>query len=117
MTDTNSVYIGGDFSNILHFGDSVSSIISSINSNEMEFDLTIYPNPATEQITISSEAIITEFTLYDLTGHIIMTKKLFTKEFILTTDVLKDGIYMISIKDNLQNNFTKKVLIQKDKKD
>ena len=70
--------------------------ITGINNyNNIEEETTVYPNPANNLITVKSEGNFT-FTLYDVTGKLILTRKCNTTERV---DVSKytSGMYFYQI--------------------
>ncbi len=60
-------------------------------------NLIIYPNPASDKITVSSEIKIKQINLIDLLGQQVLV--IFTDEFTVEVDVsyLHDGIYLIQV--------------------
>jgi hypothetical protein len=71
-----------------------------------EKPLSIYPNPATDQLKVefvTENAMVPEIRIFDLTGKMV---RLFDKEFILKSEVfradldisdLKSGIYFVKV--------------------
>ncbi len=79
----------------------------------------IYPNPASNNITVSFNSETTkdvEITIYDLTGRMVTTNNFKAQEG-LNTDVinvsnLSKGIYIVALKDD-NDLLTKKLIIDK----
>jgi aminopeptidase N len=70
--------------------------LSGINNyNHIEEETSVYPNPANNLITVKSESSFT-FTLYDITGKLVLTKKCNTAE---SMDVSKyaSGMYFYQV--------------------
>ncbi|PCI96237.1 MAG: hypothetical protein COB15_11125 [Flavobacteriales bacterium] len=57
--------------------------------------INIYPNPTSNQLTIDTELKLSEITIFDITGKIIMTTNGNTNTINVTA--LSDGIYFIKI--------------------
>ncbi|MDD4372763.1 MAG: PKD domain-containing protein [Bacteroidales bacterium] len=70
---------------------------SSINEAGKQ-NIKIYPLPASERINIESESAILQLILSDLNGRVISQNSPVAKSFTLETDMLKQGIYLLSIK-------------------
>jgi len=70
--------------------------LSGINTyNHIEAETSVYPNPANDMITVKSEGNFT-FTLYDVTGKLILTKKCDTVENI-DVSKLAAGMYFYQV--------------------
>lgn len=85
------------------------STITDITERLLHDNLSIYPNPTSNQLTIDTELKISEITIIDITGKIIIT----TKENVKTINVadLSNGIYFIKI-INEEGAITKKFVKQ-----
>jgi len=72
----------------------------------------IYPNPTGNEIFISSLFEDSNFTvtIYDITGKIILAKKIKTSGKSINIQNLKSGIYFVSIKDKTGNNSIKRII-------
>ncbi len=71
--------------------------------NRIEQDkIEIYPNPATNIITINSKLDFLELNLeiYDLSGKLIMNKMIFKDNLTININEIQSGIYMLKIKHN-----------------
>lgn len=62
----------------------------------------IFPNPATNQlnVTIDEELIGAQLNIYDITGSLVQTGKLETKNLSLNTSNFSCGVYLAEIKGN-----------------
>ena len=82
----------------------------SLSNNEIieENNLLIYPNPSASIINIKSSGNVTS-TIYDITGK----KVLYTKSKIIDISNLSKGIYLIKIKDEINNSIETKKIIKK----
>jgi hypothetical protein len=67
--------------------------------------LTIYPNPATDNISITLPENISQafFTLYDMQGKILIKQEVGNKETV-TVNNLASGIYIYSVRTDKQNH-------------
>lgn len=115
MTDTNSVYVVGDYANIIHYGDSVSTITSTSNPSPFaeEFKCEVFPNPAVNQITIKSNFKISTICIKDISGRTVYTKTCNTKELIANVSFLSEGIYFITQVSDEGRNCSSKLVIKK----
>jgi len=59
-------------------------------------DLLVYPNPASNTLTINSESNLLNLTIYDLTGRIVYSEEVLNQNK-LTVDIsgLTDGMYLL----------------------
>lgn len=91
MTDTNSVYVVGDYANIIHYGDSVSTITSTSNPSPFveEFKCEVFPMVG--QITIKSNFKISTICIKDISGRTVYTKTCNTKELIANVSFLSSN--------------------------
>lgn len=81
----------GDVGTIIHFIDAGGSSAGIANLNTVQ--LTIYPNPATSNLSIDTEAIIESISIYDVNGMIVQSET--TKEFSIET--LSTGLYILKV--------------------
>ena len=80
------------------------------------WDVDLYPNPATNQITIISkvESERLMISIKDLTGRSILNQNLKTIGFIANLDLdLINGAYLITLSNVNNEKITKKLLIAK----
>ncbi len=88
--------------------------VNSVGLLEKEVEsLSIYPNPATSQINITSNSSIKTVIIYNLTGKLI--KELTyennnLKDVSLAIDELAQGMYMVQIIDELDAKLTSKFI-------
>ncbi len=60
-------------------------------------DLTVFPNPAMDHVTISSEEVIREIRLYNLTGQTIKSVKPGAGEYQMNIGQLQSGMYLLQV--------------------
>lgn len=87
------------------------------SSNEQIFDNTenqvlIYPNPATNDVTIQSGSgnRLKEIKLYNSLGELVYTTKTYTEKHSIPIGQFPPGIYMLRLNDG--NQFSKKLIIE-----
>jgi len=68
-------------------------------------DIKVYPNPAHDYFTISTESEnIQSIFLYDLVGNIVLKADPNAKSFTISTTDLKKGIYVVMVKTKVGEN-------------
>jgi hypothetical protein len=73
---------------------------------------TIYPNPATNYLTISNEQeIINSIQLFDITGKEIIMQKPFAKDIKLNLNNITDGNYILKIKTENGTIYNTKIVV------
>ena len=75
--------------------DTTSTLVKSIAS-ELLPDVQIYPNPASEQITVEGRGI-TNIVLSDMTGKMVLDRKASSKKCLLDISGLAPGIYIAEV--------------------
>jgi len=84
-----------------------------INEHKETF-LSLYPNPASDIVTISSDAeSMAELKLFDIDGKQILQKSLKADQYILNVSMLKAGLYFIHVKDEKNRISSKQLLIMR----
>ncbi|MCG3167453.1 MAG: hypothetical protein POELPBGB_03245 [Bacteroidia bacterium] len=74
-------------------------------SEKEKGDLIIYPNPATNTLTIETETAKGIYQLQDITGKVLLSGSLTATKFTLDISALSKGIYLLSlIEDEQQVN-------------
>ena len=84
----------------------ISNTNLAIQENELKLKTSIYPNPASEKISIKSETAISKIELYDLSGKKLKESTL--KEMNIST--LPRGNYLLKISDKNGNTETQKLI-------
>ena len=93
---------------IVEIGDFAPKFTTTTNNDNVElFSFSVYPNPAKDQITISTNATNIKVNIFTLTGQKIITT---TSKTIETTTLAK-GCYIIEV--NSDNIIKRKKLIIK----
>jgi len=86
---------------------------SNVNELSKLFQISIYPNPVSSKLTVTSETTIKEIYIYDLVGKLIKQEDIVnqkTKGTEITIDELKSGIYIIEIIDIFDKKFASKFI-------
>lgn len=76
--------------------------VDAVDENDMS-NIYVYPNPASDFIIIENENFDQELLIYDMTGKIVLKKKLDSDENRIDVRSLENGTYIISLDDNLTN--------------
>jgi hypothetical protein len=111
---TNTAYIYFDY-NAPVVTNTTSVVISSpVGINDIASDeISIYPNPSHNFISISSKNVINEITVDDIFGNQALSQSFVdSTNFGFSLEKLHPGVYFISIKDSRSNMVTvKKVVV------
>jgi Secretion system C-terminal sorting domain len=76
-----------------YFGTAVSGL-----SNQSFFELQLFPNPSTEQITIQSNGLVGEIgKIVNLSGQTILTFPLESTSIVIDIHQLNNGVYFVLI--------------------
>lgn len=95
--------------------DRMANIQSSIAAKR-SWDVELFPNPATNQITIvgKNQNETLKIVIKDLSNRVVLTKVLETNNFIANLDLsLINGLYFVTITNPNNESTTKKLLIEK----
>ena len=68
----------------------------AVDENE-SISLVVYPNPATDRLTIESEEVIHQCEIYDLTGQLVETLENASERMEISVEALPAGIYLIRL--------------------
>ena len=83
-------------------------LIESINSTKQ---IEIFPNPAKDFIHIKSQSYLNFFSIYSLTGNLIVSEKINKTDFTINTSDFEPGIYFIQI-DTSEGSVFKRFVIK-----
>jgi hypothetical protein len=84
---------------------------SEIADSEILNSISVFPNPANEDITIYYCKENTEIYIFDLTGRIMLSQKVGDKECKVNTSALPVGIYIITMSGENDQMFNAKLQI------
>jgi hypothetical protein len=98
-----------DSNDCSNYSDTVNYIFTSIN--ELEKNISVYPNPTTNSISISGlpQEAIKSVTLSTIAGKQLRTTNHFNGTFSL--EGIANGVYLINVKTS-NNQFIKKLVVQ-----
>lgn len=86
------------------------------NINELpKIELTVFPNPVSNKVTVSLNQVIDGgyYTITDIIGNIILTKKIEKNSDILNISEVTKGLYFLRINSkNAENVVTKKLVVE-----
>lgn len=86
-------YYSDFYTQQLNFGTAVSGL-----SNQSFFELQLFPNPSTEQITIQSNGVVGEIgKIVNLSGKTIQTFPLESTSIVIDIHQLDNGVYFVLI--------------------
>ncbi|MCX6351997.1 MAG: T9SS type A sorting domain-containing protein [Bacteroidetes bacterium] len=89
---------GGDSCNYFY------SVVTDINSSYKTYaKITMYPNPATNNITININGNLgnkNALSIYDVMGRLVLTKSIISNNEVINIEGLSSGIYTAIIKNN-----------------
>lgn len=100
-----------------NFGSSISNIVNptslGINIVQESNDISIYPNPATNILTIHSQLPITNTKLYinDILGNTVYQQNVIANDNSIDVSKWSKGIYILQIK-NEKESLEKKLIVQ-----
>ncbi len=83
--------------------------------NELPNDITLFPNPASDQLTVQSSKGLRSVVLKDISGRLVMTfqPEAGKKEQIFRIPDIKTGIYFLTLTDESGKTEIKKIAIEK----
>jgi hypothetical protein len=95
-------------SNIKH-----AALATGLNTTFSTSDITVYPNPATDLLTITLPIQITSgvLKLYNDTGELIVTEVILSNQKKIDLSGLSDGIYLLSVESS-EIRRMKKIIIE-----
>ncbi|MCF6131242.1 PQQ-dependent sugar dehydrogenase [Flavobacterium wongokense] len=88
---------------------------SSLGLNEFNRNgLSFYPNPAKTEIFLKSTTDVTlsQVTIYDLTGKLLLTKALESNAPSVNIASLSSGMYLIAVADSTGNKYQSKLVVE-----
>jgi len=94
MNDTYSFFVTEDVELVAHFEVAVGIGELTIENGELK----IYPNPASDIVTISATTEIEQLHIFDLTGRLINSQLPANSQVVFDTGVLPKGIYLVQVR-------------------
>jgi len=97
----NTAYIYFDFNEPIITNTVVTGFQNPLSvSNEVEFETRLFPNPASQSITLTwaQDVEVDRIEIYDLSGRLIQSQSVSTgKSYTIELDDLTDGMYLINV--------------------
>ena len=83
-----------------------------ISNNEEVLEAAIYPNPTTGIVNVTSKETIKAYTVYSITGQLLLSKDLNTqgKDIQINLEELSNGIYMLELSGEKSKSIQKVIL-------
>jgi hypothetical protein len=81
----------------------VFSIATAVHENTSD-QITIYPNPANDQVIVKGITGASSMNIYDISGSLVKTVQVNESENIISIDKLADGLYILKCTD-ARNSF------------
>ncbi len=89
-----------------------TAVGASVNENESELSLNIYPNPANSQITIDAREN-TVVTIVNMVGQVVSSSLMETASIRMDVSTLEAGIYFVTLSDQKNGQrVTRKLVIR-----
>jgi len=89
------------------------SIVLGIEGNSINLELTAYPNPASNYLTLNvgnSELSTLNFQLYDISGKLIEIRKIISSSEIIVMENLPSATYILKVRNNNKEVKTFKIV-------
>ena len=74
--------------------------IENLNKNKSQFNISIFPNPSSENIKITSNQNKFELSLYSVVGKIVKTQTINNGKADINISNLEKGIYILKVNMN-----------------
>ena len=80
--------------------------------NEVTWNISLYPNPTSDHLNISSEETHYSLQVIDLTGKVVINKNNLSQNAIIDLTGLVNGIYMVRL-NNGTSHLSRKIILRK----
>ncbi len=84
-------------------------LLSTGEESFVDGDITLFPNPAINDLTISSREMIENVSVYNLSGQVVLQKSVNATQDLLDVSNLTSGVYLMQLTSNGQS-VTKKFI-------
>lgn len=88
------------------------SVFTSVSENNINNDISVYPNPSCDYMNIFSENSLSEIEIFDNAGRLICSKNVKSSHVKIDLRNFSNGLYLLRIK-SIRNYFNKKFMIIK----
>jgi len=85
-------------------------IQTGINEKIISGNVSVFPNPASDYITVESESPLNKFIIVDATGKVVYRQNTNSTKSGINTSALKNGIYLVKITGDGQSSHTKLII-------
>lgn len=102
IQDMHTWYNGGGFP---------GSAPNFIQSKDMAFEIALYPNPASNQILIRASSKINRVEVYNITGQVLLSKDINSREISLNVSALKAGTYLVKVSGDMHSTNKRLIII------
>lgn len=93
--------------------DDVFGVYEPVSVPEYDMnEITIFPNPASSYFNVSSETIIDELSIYDLSGKLIFNKKIGNSSTSIDLSSFNTGLYIIRIHSDNDHQIKKLQIVR-----
>ncbi|WP_133272448.1 CotH kinase family protein [Hymenobacter radiodurans] len=100
-------YLDVAFGNVLVSSD----VVLSTSTKEADAVFQIYPNPASDYLTVTFDSMPSELIIQDLNGKVVLKSSLIGKTNKIAVHTLRKGLYVATVKSD-KNIRTQKLLVQ-----
>lgn len=87
-------------------------VTSSIEKNAV-LEIKLYPNPAKEQFTISSDQVLANITIYNMLGKKVLEQGENHKNTIINSSLFADGLYIVNLISERGESCSKRMAISR----
>lgn len=74
--------------------------------------ITFFPNPVTNQLTVNSLVMLDKIEIYDGVGHLVISNKVNSKNARIPFESVNSGIYFVKLYNLNQQNTTFKIVVE-----
>jgi hypothetical protein len=74
-------------------------LLSVTDDNSNHLQITVYPNPFTNQVVLQSTSLLKEYTIFSMAGKRIIEGTIDPNQTIVFSDSISSGIYLLTVKD------------------
>ena len=87
---------------------------TGINNNELNKEISFFPNPAKDSFTFNYSNVKqgTQLTIYNLEGKAMLTKELLNVSSEVDVSTLNKGVYFVRVKQNNKEVYQSKLILE-----
>ncbi|MEZ4721478.1 MAG: M43 family zinc metalloprotease [Flavobacteriales bacterium] len=101
-----------DWSETWNFTISETGVGIEESAQVIKNEIRMFPNPATDMVTITSTNRISEVTIYDFTGRLMTQQRPTNSSLALSTQDLASGVYIVSVTTENGQRETKQLIVR-----